>query len=291
MKNKISVVLDTDTYNEIDDQFALSYLTKCDKEFNLEAIYAAPFTNDRSKSAKEGMEKSFAEIEILLNKLNRTDIPFFKGATYYLNDKFEPEKNEAVLDLLNRAKAANPKNPLYIIAIGAITNIAQACLIDNKTMIENCKLIWLGGHHPNWPHNLEFNFMGDIKAVEIVFNSKIELTVVPCLGVSSHLTTSKEELSNFLNLEDSLSNFLFQRFCDYFTKDMITKEIWDIAAVAILTLPNCYEAITMPCPRVANDGSYILDPRRHSIKMVYHLNRDMIFNDLYTKLSHKENKK
>jgi len=285
MKNKINVVLDTDTYNEIDDQFALSYLVRSNDLINLEAIYAAPFTNSRSINAKDGMEKSFEEIERLLKKLNKNNIPYYKGATYYLSDLYKAEENDAVLDLLKRANEANPDNPLYIIAIGAITNIAFACLIDKELMKKNCKVIWLGGHHPAWPHNNEFNLMGDIAAVKTIFDSEIPLTLVPCMGVSSHLLSSREELSTYMDLNDPLCNFLYQRFSEYYPEGMGTKEIWDIAAVAILILPNCYESIKINCPRIANDGSYIFDPRRHLIEMVYHLNRDMIFRDLFNKLS------
>ena len=35
---KIDVVLDTDTYNEIDDQFALAYLIRSDEKLNLKAV-------------------------------------------------------------------------------------------------------------------------------------------------------------------------------------------------------------------------------------------------------------
>ena len=39
----VDVVLDTDTYNEIDDQFAVSYLICSAEKLHLQAIYAAPF--------------------------------------------------------------------------------------------------------------------------------------------------------------------------------------------------------------------------------------------------------
>lgn len=42
-KGKIDVVMDTDAYNEIDDQFALAYLLKSTEKLNTVAIYAAPF--------------------------------------------------------------------------------------------------------------------------------------------------------------------------------------------------------------------------------------------------------
>ena len=44
----VDVVLDTDTYNEIDDQFAVSYLICSAEKLHLQAIYAAPFFNEKS---------------------------------------------------------------------------------------------------------------------------------------------------------------------------------------------------------------------------------------------------
>ncbi|MBE0698068.1 MAG: nucleoside hydrolase, partial [Anaerolineaceae bacterium] len=40
------MVLDTDTYNEIDDQFAVVYALLSPEQLQVEALYAAPFTND-----------------------------------------------------------------------------------------------------------------------------------------------------------------------------------------------------------------------------------------------------
>ena len=47
-EGRLRVVIDTDTYNEIDDQFALVYALFSPDRIGLEAIYAAPFTNDRA---------------------------------------------------------------------------------------------------------------------------------------------------------------------------------------------------------------------------------------------------
>ncbi len=41
------MVLDTDAYNEIDDQFALAHILLSPDRVQLEAIYAAPFHNSR----------------------------------------------------------------------------------------------------------------------------------------------------------------------------------------------------------------------------------------------------
>ena len=61
-KGKVDVVLDTDAYNEIDDQYAIAYLLNSEDKLNVKAIYAAPFFNENSKSPKDGMERSYDEI-------------------------------------------------------------------------------------------------------------------------------------------------------------------------------------------------------------------------------------
>lgn len=63
----VDVVLDTDTYNEIDDQYALAYLIKNDEKLKLKAIYAAPFCNNKAATPAIGMQKSYDEIKNILS--------------------------------------------------------------------------------------------------------------------------------------------------------------------------------------------------------------------------------
>ena len=66
---RVRAVLDTDTYNEIDDQFALVQALLSPERIELQAIYAAPFFNSRSSGPGEGMELSYEEILRLLERL------------------------------------------------------------------------------------------------------------------------------------------------------------------------------------------------------------------------------
>ena len=58
----IDMVLDTDAFNEIDDQFAISYMIRHGEKLNVKGICAAPFYNFHSSSPEDGMEKSYNEI-------------------------------------------------------------------------------------------------------------------------------------------------------------------------------------------------------------------------------------
>ena len=65
----VQIVLDTDTYNEVDDQFALAYALLSPEAMTVEAVYAAPFTNSRSSGPADGMERSYQEIHRILDVL------------------------------------------------------------------------------------------------------------------------------------------------------------------------------------------------------------------------------
>ena len=101
---RIRMVLDTDTYNEIDDQFALVYSLISPERLDVEAIYAAPFHNERSDSPADGMEKSYEEIHRLLERMQIRRKNFvFRGSKNYLPQYCTPVSSDASEDLVNRA--------------------------------------------------------------------------------------------------------------------------------------------------------------------------------------------
>jgi len=59
--DKMRMVLDTDTGNEIDDQFAVVYTLVSPDGLNVEAIFADPFHSERSSGPTDEMEKGYEE--------------------------------------------------------------------------------------------------------------------------------------------------------------------------------------------------------------------------------------
>ncbi len=278
---KPRVVLDTDTFNEIDDQFALAYLLRAVDRVETEAIYAAPFFNSRSASPGDGMEKSYEEIGRILGLLDLPEFPSFRGSDRFLDG---PIESDAARDLISRSMSATHSDRLIVIAIGALTNVASAILAEPE-IVERTTVVWLGGHYPFWPHQDEFNLTGDVAATRVVFNSGVPLYVVPCMGVASLLLATSDELGARLG-GDGLSQFLLNRFIEYGSgRDPgWSKVIWDIAAVAWLVIPEAVKSFPLATPRIAGDGSYVHDPRRHHSRFAYELDRDVIFSDMCGRL-------
>jgi hypothetical protein len=288
---RVRIVLDTDTYNEIDDQFALVYALRSPDKITVEAIYAAPFTNSRSTGPGDGMHKSYDEIVRLLDRLHISPEQFvYRGSTTYLGD--QPERSPAALDLAARAMAAPDDDPLYVVAIGAITNVAAALLLEPE-VIRKIVLVWLGGHAPHLPHTVEFNLMQDVPAARVIFDSGVPLVHVPCLPVASHLLTTKAELAETIAGRNPVCDFLYERFCGYSDDHFAYgKEIWDVATVAWLIDERWLPSRLEPSPRLIGEwqlgrgGEIYFEPasERHLIREVWFLQRNPIFRDLFTKL-------
>ena len=281
-KEKINVILDTDTYNECDDQFALAYMIKSQDIFNIEAITVAPYSHkERDETVISGQEKSYNEISKICKWLNfDTTNKVFKGAEDYTCNSYE-EDNDAVNKII---EIALKNNKTYIMAIGAITNVALAIKKEPK-IIYKIEVIWLGGHSLLQDNNLEFNFKQDVSAVRIVFDSKVKLTIIPCKNVASNLRTSIYELNHYLKDKSELCNYLIERFYnDGYHGIQERRVIWDIAVIAYMINRNWFTSKQISCPNIKDDTSYELTTDSHKITMVNYIDVNKVYNDLFRKL-------
>lgn len=289
---KIDIVLDTDAYNEIDDQFAISYMLLKKEKFNVMGICAAPFFNAKSSSAEDGMEKSYDEIIKLLKLTHREELvdKVYKGSKNYLSDEKVPVDSEAALFMADLAEKYSPENPLYIVAIGAISNVASAILKNDKIK-ENCVIVWLGGHASHIPRGAgEFNMTQDIAGARVLFGCGVPLVQLPCCGVVSEFSTSKYELEHWLKGKNALCDYLYENTveeAEKYAKGIAwTRVIWDVTAIGWLLNENERfmqdRLIKSPVPEY--DREYAFNENRHLIKSVYKIKRDSLFTDLFNTL-------
>jgi len=282
---KPRIVLDTDTYNEVDDQFALAHLLLSADEIELEAVHAAPFLNSLSTSPEDGMEKSYAEIQRVYEFLLMIPPPpVFRGSRDYLAGPKTPQPSEAASDLVERALRSTA-DKLVVVAIGACTNVASALLLEPK-IAERIEIIWLGGHAPHWPTAREFNLQQDAAAARVLFDSGASLKLLPCYPVASHLLVTVAELEAHLESHGELGAYLTKRVRDY--REQFPgqdKEIWDIGATAWAINPKWVRATPMPSPILNEDLTWSADPARHSIEVGLWVNRAEIFRDFFAKVS------
>ena len=276
MKN---IILDTDLYNEIDDQIALAYILKSKDALNLEAVTIAPFTKGEYNT-KTSIDKSYEVAKKIFKMCGEENYDIIlKGATEYFTNN-PHQTNEAVNKII---KIAKKNDKTYILSIGCITNIALA-IKKEPSIINKIEVIWLGTNFLFMKNN-DFNFRQDVEAVRFVLDSKVKITIIPTYPVSYGLMISKYELENRIRNANELCNY----FCDIFTDDYGTKKIrrviWDISTVAYMINKEWFETMEISCPRIKDDTSFKLTKFRHKIKFVQRLNSDKIYDDLFSKIT------
>lgn len=284
-KRPVRMVLDTDTYNEIDDQFALTYAL-LSPELQVEAVYAAPFHNARSSGPGDGMEKSYEEILRILKMMGKDPEGFaYRGSTDYLRQTSQPHRSAAALDLVRRANQHSPEDPLYVVAVGAITNVASALLVDRE-ITRKIVVVWLGGNGKDWPSQREFNLQQDLLSSRLVFDSGVPLVQLPCTPVVTHFATTVPEMERYLAGQGELAEYLLKIFKEY-QKDHFawSKVLWDMTAVAWLVNPGWLPSNLQHSPILTDQFTFSFDNSRHFMRAVYFLERDSIFGDFFKKVA------
>lgn len=126
------------------------------------------------------MEKSYQEIMRLLELSRCLEYKerVYKGSRRYLPDETTPVISPAAEDLAARAMGYSSGAPLYVVAIGALTNVASAILLRPE-IVDRIVIVWLGGNAFEWPDNREFNALQDVAAARVVFNSGAAVVQLP----------------------------------------------------------------------------------------------------------------
>jgi purine nucleosidase len=248
----VEFVLDTDTKNEIDDQFALVYALTAPRLRCL-SVYAAPFVNRTYTTAAAGMEASYQEIYTVLEHMRYTNPPpVLRGSDAWITGTGNPVDNPAVRDLITRCQGIDP---LVVVAIGALTNIASAILLEPK-IINNMVLVWLGGQPEYWHTAREYNLSGDLRATQIVLDSGVPLVRIPCKNVAEHMRSVPSEIAEYVGPCGEIGAYLSRIFSQIIPGKMRSKVIWDLVPLAWLSNPDWVPSHIIPTPRLRDDQTW-----------------------------------
>ena len=284
-EGKVRIVLDTDAYNEIDDQFAVVFALGSPDRLQIEALCAAPFHNGRSDGPEDGMVKSLNELRRIAGIAGvEGNIPILEGSRAWMDGPGRPVESAAARRIAEPALASPDDDPLYVVAIGAITNVASAILME-PSIIGKIVVIWLGGHAPWWDHTREFNMIQDVHASRVVLDCGVPLVLVPCMGVASHLITTKAEIDAHLRDCGEIGRYLAETYAscsdDHYAYSRV---IWDISTIGWLLDESSVPCRIAHSPILNDGGTFSFDGSRHLIKMAHHVRRDAVFRSLFDRV-------
>ncbi len=285
------VILDTDAFNEMDDQYAIAYCLAAEK-IDLLAVNAALFNNYNCNGFKDGMEKSYEEILRVLEVLGKSgQVPVFKGSEAPLeqSEGEAPEASEAALNIIKEAHASDEM--LYILGIGAITNVSTAIMLD-PTIKDKICVVWLGLNDFDTGPAGEFNYAQDPFAGRYILNCGVNLVLLPALSEDKTRGTQAlygQEPEIRMITGDSPASVFFRETLP--GRYGLGKEenwwhiFWDIAAPGVIDDASLFELEVITAPRVRLDGCWAFEEDRHEIVYMHRLNPAELFKKCFAAVS------
>lgn len=285
------LILDTDTYNEIDDQFAITYAMLAE-DVDLLALTAAPFVNQRASTVEEGMEKSYDEmvrVRDFIDPDGTRNIPCCRGSRHYMKNIISPEPSEAAENIVRIVKEAD--DIVYIAVIGCYTNVASALLLDPSIM-DKAVILMIGANKFERVDANEFNLAQDRAAARVIFECGVPLVVLPAMDCTERLyMTNGEVMYYFWNKAGKIGNYLCTIFNndEHFPDDEENncfsrqRSIWDIGSIAFLRKAEKLCNVNI-VPARTIDAQGMWRDLNDSRKMIYvdWFRRNEVLSDFYT---------
>lgn len=283
----IRLIVDTDAKNEADDQFAIVQALLSPK-FEHVGLIAAHFGQDR---CRDSMMQSYHELETIFELM---DFPaenmIYKGAEMAIPDKQTPVASEGA-ELIIREAMKEDDRPLYVIFLGAITDLASAYLMEPR-IAKRLTAIWIGGgRYPNG--GPEFNLGNDIHGANVVFASPIELWQVP-KNVYEMMPVSLAELDYKVAPCGKIGRYLLDQLNEHAHEEgprksvFRTGETWvlgDNPAVGLLLYEHRFEYDWVQAPMITSDMSYVHTGLNRPIRVYKSIDSRLILDDMYAKLA------
>lgn len=278
---KIRVIIDTDAACEADDPFAIAH-GLMSKKLDVRAIFAEQF------GAPDTTKRSYDEIVTILGAMD-LDVPVLMGEEGKLSDVEGKDISPAAAFLIEEAMR-KAERPLYVLCMGAITNVASAMRACPE-IIGKMTVIWIGGQDPEHqnPEIREFNSGNDIEAANLVVSSGVNLWLIP-LNVYSTMHIGLAEIQKKIYPCGKIGKHLFENMIRYNMTEQAgwtAGESWslgDSPAVGVALDQNCGKYIYREAPVFEEDTTYRFEEGRPLIRIYTSINSRFILEDFMCKL-------
>lgn len=244
-----------------------------------------------------GMQRSFDEIVRVFERLRLPHAGrVFRGSERYLASADEPVMSEAVEHLIALARAtAEDGTPLYVVAIGAVTNVASA-LIAAPDIARRIVVVWTSGYPTHAPHiNFSLNMEQDMAASRVVFGGGVPLVYLPGFHVGAQLRLSLPEVERHVQPCGAIGAYLHHLYTHNPLADLAGIDdvqapgfswvIWDLICIAWLLDPGWVPSELVATPGLSDERRWVARPASPPMREAHAVARDAVFGDFFATLA------
>ena len=276
------LLIDSDAANEIDDLYAIALAIATPGRFALEGFVATHFAASAfGADGPASTEKSHALINELLDVAGLAGRYRVARGAHSMQYMEWPSEGEGVDFILDRARAGTADDPLWVVALGAATNLASAISKD-PSIADRVRFVFHARSAETWPQrSVQYNVKGDVRAARTLLRSPAPLV---WFDTGTNLCRPFEQTAATVAPTGRLGAYLheFRRRREYFMRP--DKGFFDMADMAWMIRPELCRDEVVPAPTM---DPYLFFDHTHThgrMRRVYAIENDPTWDLLCERL-------
>jgi inosine-uridine nucleoside N-ribohydrolase len=277
------VVLDCDTANEVDDQFAIAHaLGLPEVTLDVRGVISVHNTTAHGPGSRDMYQEEAERVVALC----ASDVPCIPGAERPMESREEPVPSAGLEFLVEEARLS----PLTVIATGPATDVASLFLAAPESR-ENVRVVWLGGFGDEasyrvWQNRMgELNGRADISAWRTLLEAPVDLLHIPTWPAPAKIlvdpTTFGEELRALGRpVASYLAEILQLWTAEHGGQLGGGKELWDLACVAAVADPGAITSGPVAVPTLDAAGAHDFTQPGREVDVVWDLDERRVLAGL-----------
>lgn len=247
---KPRVLIDADTGNEVDDLFAIGRALIA-PELEIVGLNSTQWQNSHW-AVENTLENSHRLNVRILSYLDMGQLPHPRGSHYRLYDWGQDvaQHSAAAYHIIKEAHKSTPEDKLIVVALGALTNVASALLID-PSIAPKMRLYCLGSSYnfeQGFWKKTDFNCLMDPHAINVVMDQvDLEMHITP-VNVAANMQMTRERLTENFKGKDDLRGFLYDRWMTHMDGGYNGRVIWDLVPFYYLLQPDWITEVEIQTP-------------------------------------------
>lgn len=249
----IRVVLDCDTANEVDDQFAIAHaLGLPEGVLDVRGVVSVHNTIAHGPGSRDMYQDEAERVVGLCG----SSVPCITGADRPMNSRGEPAPSAGLEFLIDEAR----EGPLTVILTGPATD-AASLLVAEPGLRENVRIVWLGGFGDATAYGRhkfhELNGRADIAAWRVLFEEDVDLLHVPGWPAPAKLLVRAVPFAGEVRaVGNPISSYLAEILELWVAEyggpidPQGEKILWDVACVAAVAHPESVTVERRPLPTI-----------------------------------------